>query len=163
MIQELLGRWMRVIQSKSFSFFPSFFLGPVPRGLWDLSPRPGIEPTPPTVEGQSLNHCTTREIPLSFFFWPCGLHIRIIATKLQIACTDIENKIDIQLVSTFGATSSITFFVFNDKHIIKTQYFPSEGKLHVFLNFGEKGGSLDQYSQKLSSECWSEDFNDYMY
>ena len=26
-------------------------------------PRPGIEPTPPAVEGQSLNHWTAREVP----------------------------------------------------------------------------------------------------
>ena len=28
-----------------------------------LVPRPGIEPTPPAVEGQSLNHWTTRGVP----------------------------------------------------------------------------------------------------
>ena len=30
--------------------------------MWDL-PQPGIEPTPPTVEAQSLNHGTSREVP----------------------------------------------------------------------------------------------------
>ena len=32
-----------------------------------LVPQPGIKPTPPAVETQSPNHCTTREVPsLSF-------------------------------------------------------------------------------------------------
>ena len=28
-----------------------------------LVPQPGIEPTPPAVEAQSLNHWTTSEVP----------------------------------------------------------------------------------------------------
>ena len=32
-----------------------------------LVPQPGIEPTPPALEAQSLNHWTTREVPPSFF------------------------------------------------------------------------------------------------
>ena len=28
-----------------------------------LFPQPGIEPAPPAVEAQSLNHCTAREVP----------------------------------------------------------------------------------------------------
>ena len=35
---------------------------PCPWSMWDL--WPGIEPLPPAVEGQSLNHRTTREVPL---------------------------------------------------------------------------------------------------
>ena len=34
---------------------------------WILVPWPGIEPVPPAVEAQSLNHWTTREIPRSIF------------------------------------------------------------------------------------------------
>ena len=34
------------------------------RGI--LVPRPGIKPVPPTVEVRSLNHCSTREVPLPF-------------------------------------------------------------------------------------------------
>ena len=33
-----------------------------------LVPWPGIEPVPPAVEALSLNHWTTREIPLSMYF-----------------------------------------------------------------------------------------------
>ena len=29
-----------------------------------LVPRPGIEPVPPAVEAQSLNHLTSREAPI---------------------------------------------------------------------------------------------------
>ena len=31
--------------------------------LWDLVPRPGIEPGPPALGAQSLTHWTTREVP----------------------------------------------------------------------------------------------------
>ena len=32
-------------------------------GMWDLVPRPGIEPRPPALGAQSLNHWTTSEVP----------------------------------------------------------------------------------------------------
>ena len=31
--------------------------------MWDLVPRPGIEPGPPALGAQSLTHWTTREVP----------------------------------------------------------------------------------------------------
>ena len=31
--------------------------------MWDLVPRPGIEPGPPALAAQSLNHWTAREVP----------------------------------------------------------------------------------------------------
>ena len=31
--------------------------------MWDLVPRPGIEPGPPALVARSLTHWTTREIP----------------------------------------------------------------------------------------------------
>ena len=37
-------------------------------GMWDLVPRPGIEPKPPALGGQSLSHRTTREVPMYSFF-----------------------------------------------------------------------------------------------
>ena len=40
-----------------------FFFGPRHTACRILVPQPGIEPTPPTVEVQSLNHWTTREVP----------------------------------------------------------------------------------------------------
>ena len=33
-----------------------------------LVPQPGIEPTPPAVEVQSVNHWTTREVPFIVIF-----------------------------------------------------------------------------------------------
>ena len=30
--------------------------------MWDLVPWPGIEPRPPVLRTQSLNHCSTREV-----------------------------------------------------------------------------------------------------
>ena len=41
----------------------NFFFLAVPRSMWDVSSRPGIEPAPPALEAQSLNHWTTREDP----------------------------------------------------------------------------------------------------
>ena len=38
-----------------------WFLGPGACGI--LAPQPGIEPTPPALEGEVLNHWTTREVP----------------------------------------------------------------------------------------------------
>ena len=32
-------------------------------GIWDLVPRPVIEPEPPTLGACSLSHWTTREVP----------------------------------------------------------------------------------------------------
>ena len=34
--------------------------------VWDLVPRPGIEPRPPALGAWSLNHWTTREVPVLF-------------------------------------------------------------------------------------------------
>ena len=42
-----------------------FFLGHTVRYV-EL-PQPGIEPVPPAVEAQSLNHWTTREVPIPLF------------------------------------------------------------------------------------------------
>ena len=51
-------------QTKKNLFF--FFFWPcVACGI--LVPRPGIKPIPPAVEVQSLNHWTTREVPLEAF------------------------------------------------------------------------------------------------
>ena len=36
--------------------------------LWDLIPRPEIEPVSPAVEAQNLNHWTTREVLLMLYF-----------------------------------------------------------------------------------------------
>ena len=46
-------------------------------GMWDLVPWPGIEPGPPALGGQSLNHWTTREVPDLFHL----NHIELSYTK----------------------------------------------------------------------------------
>ena len=35
--------------------------------MWDLVPRPGIEPGPPELGAQSLTHWTTRDVPIEVF------------------------------------------------------------------------------------------------
>ena len=48
--------------------------------MWDLVPRPGIEPRPPALGARSLSHWTTREVPWCIFFgyhWDCYHHVFI--------------------------------------------------------------------------------------
>ena len=51
-------------------FIPSFHfvfnLLAVPHGMWDLIPRPGIEPVLPVLAVWPLNHWTTRDVPHLF-------------------------------------------------------------------------------------------------
>ena len=58
-----------------------------------LVPRPGIEPTPTSLEAWSLNHWTTREVPKGTSL-ESGLNI------LKTRCTMIQIKL---LVTTKGA------------------------------------------------------------
>ena len=39
-----------------------------------LVPQPGIEPVPPALEAQSLNHWTAREVPIVSFSLDFKLH-----------------------------------------------------------------------------------------
>ena len=57
---------MKNIAIEECGWHPFFFLATL-RGMWDLVPWPGIEPVPPALEVQSLNHGTTREVPTSIF------------------------------------------------------------------------------------------------
>ena len=70
--QQLVGRL------QPFHLFPTFLKNililAALYGRRDLSmrdllivPRPGIEPMPPALGAQSLNHWTTREVPISQF------------------------------------------------------------------------------------------------
>ena len=38
-----------------------------PRACRILAPRPGMEPVPPAVQVQGLNHWTSREVPKKYF------------------------------------------------------------------------------------------------
>ena len=40
--------------------------------MWDLVPRPGIKPGPPSLGAWNLNHCATREVP-SLSSFVCSL------------------------------------------------------------------------------------------
>ena len=52
-----------LLNSLQYCFhFMFWFCGHKSCGI--LVPRPGTEPTPPTLEGEVLNHWTTREVPL---------------------------------------------------------------------------------------------------
>ena len=65
--------WINVPLSTVLFFKYNFiyFLA-VPCGVWDLVPPPGMEPKPPAVEVQHLNHWTSREVPpLPCYEYPC--------------------------------------------------------------------------------------------
>ena len=51
-------------------FFLTFWSFPMACGI--LVPQPEIEPIPPALEVQSLNHWTTREVP-GPHFWSCQM------------------------------------------------------------------------------------------
>ena len=63
-------RWVPV----EFAVAPSpAFFCPLHAVCRILAPRPGIEPAPPAVEVQILNHCTTGEVPL----WPLDSALQV--------------------------------------------------------------------------------------
>jgi len=47
-------------------FGPFIHLTYWPWGMWNLISQPGIELVPPAAEALSLNHWTSREVPLRF-------------------------------------------------------------------------------------------------
>ena len=49
-----------------------------------LFPWPGIEPKPPTVVAQSLNHCTAREVPSVHFL--IGIFVFLILSCMSCLC-----------------------------------------------------------------------------
>ena len=59
-----------LIRTLVFFFFFFFFLNVLaaPCGMQDLSSQPGMEPVPPAVEAQGLNHWTAREVPRTLVF-----------------------------------------------------------------------------------------------
>ena len=86
------------------------FFGHKARGI--LAPHPGIEPTPPALEG-SLNHWTAREVPnifLSFFLF-LAVHLILIillkrwnefhSTTLFLRPVSIINKSQQNLITDY--------------------------------------------------------------
>jgi len=59
----------------------NFWLHHVPFGI--LVPLPGIEPTPSALEGQSLNHWTTREVLPSFLRARFALFISVFSIYIS--------------------------------------------------------------------------------
>ena len=54
--------------SNFFFFFFGLLVWPHCAACGILVPQPGIEPVPPAVEAQSLNHWTAREVQVNIFF-----------------------------------------------------------------------------------------------
>ena len=64
-IMKLPEKWQKVVEQNSEYVFVCLFVLvylTTPRSMHVELPRPGIEPVPPAVEGQSLNHWTTGEV-----------------------------------------------------------------------------------------------------
>ena len=65
------GTWESSVFIAAFEIFSGSI---VPCGMWDLIPRPGIEPASPLLQAWSLCHWTTREVPpASLFLTPATL------------------------------------------------------------------------------------------
>ena len=56
------GKYLQQMMLENLIFVLFSFLAML-CSMWILLPQPGIEPTPPALEVQSLNHWTTREVP----------------------------------------------------------------------------------------------------
>ena len=50
-------------------------------GMRDLVPQPGIEPRPAALGARSLNHWTTREMPLKFSLKYCSFSLPSLKTE----------------------------------------------------------------------------------
>ena len=77
--------------------------------MWDLDPRPGMEPGPPALGAQSLTHWTAREVP-SPSFWtnlikslPCfNISLREWSPQFLVQVQDLH----LWLHTTFPAPST---------------------------------------------------------
>ena len=61
--------------------------------MWDFSSQPGIQPVPPAMEAQNLNHWTTGEVPYFTYFKQCSVSPLIINLHPIPILTDIFSKI----------------------------------------------------------------------
>ena len=61
------GAYLLALWDSSYPRFIFIYFWPWYVACGILVPGPGIEPVPPTVEAQSLNHWTTREVPYPHF------------------------------------------------------------------------------------------------
>ena len=67
-LSMIISSCIRVV-ANGIIFFFSFFSWPCLAACWILVPWPGIKPAPPAVKAWSLNHWTTRELPLFTFIY----------------------------------------------------------------------------------------------
>ena len=59
--------WLSTLRSEGILFFCCLFFWLHSMALVILVPGPGIEPSPPALEAQNLNHWSTREVPEGIF------------------------------------------------------------------------------------------------
>ena len=88
------------------SLSSSFFFRPCQVACGTLVPLPGIEPVPPAVEAQSLNHWTTREVPPCLH--PCLIHHFKLANLHQQLWGPVNNA-----YKTIPLIKTLVFFFFN--------------------------------------------------
>ena len=107
-----------------FFFFFFFFLifWPCLAACRILLPRPGMEPTPPAVEGRSLNHWTTREVPRHLYFFPC-VCLAFISHATGILITTVLTKANTHISGQLGAASSIICGYSSDEGLWTSTFF----------------------------------------
>ena len=65
LVQDIVRRYFYFIYLVFYFILLFYFIfWPLSAACGILVPRPGIEPTPPALEAESLNHWTAREVPL---------------------------------------------------------------------------------------------------
>ena len=78
-----------------------FFFAIQPVGSY-LVPWPGIKPVPPTVEAQSPNHCTAREVlKVGKFWWSSVCQFLLLSTTVLVMHLRILNPSLQRLFSSF--------------------------------------------------------------
>ena len=78
---------------------------------WLLAPRPGVEPTPPALEG-SLNHWTVREVPLMVFLHGLPEHLCLSVARLLIRQLKVPTQVSREsLTIPIILTPSVTWLL----------------------------------------------------
>ena len=100
---NLPGWRMRGIFKNIYIFIYLFVLG-LSWDMWDLVPRPGIEPGPSALGAQSFSYWTTSDVPGIFFLVYTFLHLLIFQYQQRITKVLQMNKIKRKSVFKYMVT-----------------------------------------------------------
>ena len=104
--RDIQCSWIRILNTVNISIIPKliyifnatlikflaalFFFFHQHKACRTLVPQPGIEPTPPAVEAQSLNHWTSRKVPQQHFKNTDCVRVRVIAQWGLTLCDPMD-------------------------------------------------------------------------